>query len=68
MVKLDTMHQASRGETPAALGQCEWGLICYLFYRFQKTQEKRQNICASADYDSLQKNRWMDLVLQTSKA
>lgn len=68
MVKLDTMHQASRGETPAALGQCEWGLICDLFDCCQKTQEKRQNVSVSADYDSLQKNRWMDLVLQTIKA
>lgn len=30
-VKLDTMQQASRGQTPACLGQCKWGLISHLF-------------------------------------
>lgn len=25
---LDTLQQASRGETPTGLGQCEWSVIC----------------------------------------
>lgn len=32
-LKLDSRQRASGHETPAGLGQCEWGLICYLFDR-----------------------------------
>lgn len=31
VVKLDTKQDASKGETLALLGQCECGLITYLF-------------------------------------
>lgn len=45
IVKSDTMQQAIRGETPACLGQSEWGLISNLY--IQKTQNKCQDFSAT---------------------